>query len=233
MSCNFWSGMVLLTLNSSTVWFWNTCFTHCTTYSVSLSVSHTGCVDLNTRPRSASSGIWYRAAAGSSPPGAPPGAAEAEAAVAVVGAGAPSLWVWAEGAGAAGSSTTGRVDSCRGCPALPPGWLWYALRERSRAGKLRGRGSSSRYSAIPLPEGLSPSWAGSSVGAPPRPMSSSFSKTLMATAARSRTSSFSSRRERCSSTLMEGRREGTHAANFARADTAAALTTAFSRMMRL
>mmetsp|Transcript_26568 Transcript_26568/g.73055 ORF Transcript_26568/g.73055 Transcript_26568/m.73055 type:complete len:276 (+) Transcript_26568:574-1401(+) len=59
------SSMVFWTLNCRTTWFWNMCLTHCTTYSVSDSVSITGVDDRKARPNDASSGIAYTTEAGS------------------------------------------------------------------------------------------------------------------------------------------------------------------------
>eukprot|EP00952_Eustigmatos_sp_NYUAD-ZCMA_P012708 50941-Eustigmatos_ZCMA.PRE.1 len=62
---------------------------------------------------------------------------------------------------------------------------------------------------------------------------SSFSSSDIDSVTRSRTSSSSSLSERCSSTMIDGRSEGTLTANLASVLTAAARTTLFSSITRL
>mmetsp|Transcript_29621 Transcript_29621/g.100702 ORF Transcript_29621/g.100702 Transcript_29621/m.100702 type:complete len:222 (+) Transcript_29621:955-1620(+) len=221
--------MVLVIRNSRMTWSLSIiCLTTETTYSVSDSVNSIGDVDRNTLPSVANSGILYSSVATSSVAGL-------DVCIAV-------LALWAEAAGPI-SSTTGKVVIFNASPSSsrPCATLNLFKAHPSRENDMENGSSNKLTSVVFCGEHLCEakllqsmiSAEELSFAVVESTATRSSPRRRRASVARSRTSSSSSRRERRNSTDTEARSVGSCAANLVSAVTAAALTTAFSRITLL
>mmetsp|Transcript_91010 Transcript_91010/g.136332 ORF Transcript_91010/g.136332 Transcript_91010/m.136332 type:complete len:252 (-) Transcript_91010:1812-2567(-) len=143
------SSIVFCTVNCSTTCFSKMCLTQVTTYSVSDSVRGTGGADRKARPKAASSGIAYTAAAGSTTSFFFGGSSPLIGSKSIPFSVTPPI-------SSGVSSTMGREAKVIGSElSMDIGVLMYAFILRSSLSKDMGKLSSKAYAAVSPATGVS------------------------------------------------------------------------------